>query len=95
MGLNFSDHNLRLTPRYTDGVNPEFDDLSTDAQATFEHSDGLWTVDLNWAWQFSARSSISASVRNMFAEEPPTRGGSLFNRNRRTYSLQYLHSFAN
>ena len=69
--------------------------LSDDAQARFELSDGLWTVDLNWAWQFSGRSSVSASIRNMFAEEPPARGGSLFNRNRRTYSVQYLHSFAN
>jgi len=95
VGLRTGDHNFRLTPRYTDAVNPEFDDLSDNAQARFEHSDGLWTVDLNWAWQFSGRSSVSASIRNMFAEEPPARGGSLFNRNRRTYSVQYRHSFAN
>ncbi len=95
LGLSFGDQTFRLTPRYTDGVNPLIDDLPSEDQVTFEHTDGLWTVDLNWAWQLSAASSVSASVRNMFAEEPPTRGGALFNRNRRTFSVQYLHSFAN
>jgi outer membrane receptor protein involved in Fe transport len=94
VGLNFGNQNLRLTPRYTDGINPEFDDLSQDAQDRFVFDDGLWTVDLNWAWQFSANASISASVRNMFATEPDS-NSAIFNRNRRTYSFQYLHSFAN
>ena len=95
VGLSFANQNVRLTPRYTDGVNPEFDDLTPEDQATFIYSDGLWTVDLNWAWQFSSSASVSASVRNMFAEDPPLRGGAIFNRNRRTYSLQYLQSFGN
>jgi len=94
-GLNRGDQSLRLTARYTDGVNPEIGDLSPEDQLTFEHTDGLWTLDVNWRWQFSARSSVSASVRNIFAEDPPTRGGAIFNRNRRTFSVQYLHSFAN
>ncbi len=94
-GLGLGDQNLRLTARYTDGVNPEFNDLTPEDKLSFQHTDGLWTLDLNWAWQFSSRSNISASVRNMFAEEPPARGGAIFNRNRRTFSLQFRHSFAN
>ncbi len=94
-GLRFGDHNIRLTPRYTDGVNAEVGDLSEAAAATFDHVEGLWTLDINWSWQFSAASNVSASVRNAFAEEPPATGGAIFNRNRRTYSIQYQHSFAN
>jgi outer membrane receptor protein involved in Fe transport len=94
-GLGRGDQSLRLTARYTDGVNPEIEDLTPESKLTFEHTDGLWTLDVNWRWQFSARSSVSASVRNIFAEDPPTRGGAIFNRNRRTFSVQYLHSFAN
>ena len=94
-GLRFGDQNVRLTARYTDSVNAEFGDLSDEDKATFQHVEGLWTLDVNWSWQFSAASSVSASVRNLFAEEPPATGGALFNRNRRTFSLQYQHSFAN
>ena len=62
------------------------------------HQDGLWTLDVNYSWQVTAASGINMSVRNLFAEDPPiTRGGNqaFFNRNRRTFSLQYTHSFAN
>jgi outer membrane receptor protein involved in Fe transport len=94
VGTRFGDHNVRLTPRYTDGVNDEAGDLNATDAATFEHVEGIWTVDLNWAWQVTASSSISASARNLFAEDPPQAGGAIFNRQRRTYSIQYQHSFA-
>jgi len=93
--LRFGDQNIRVTPRYTDGVNDQFEDLNPTAQANFEHEEGLWTVDVNWGWQFSAGSSVSASVRNLFAQDPPNAGGAIFNRQRRTYSIQYQHSFSN
>ena len=96
-GLRFGVHNIRLTARYTDGINQAFGDLTEEQKANFNHEDGLWTVDANYSWQISAASGINVSVRNLFAEDPPiTTGGNgaFFNRNRRTYSLQFTHSFA-
>jgi len=106
-GLSFGDHNVRLTAFYTDGVNipigydedgTYLGDLTDDELATFIHNDGLWTLDLNWFWRFNAASSLNMSVRNLFAEDPPiTNSGnnSFFNRNRRTYSVQFTQSFGN
>ncbi len=91
-------HDFRLTARYTDGINQLVEDLAPQDQANFTHQDGLWLLDFNYSWQINAASGINASVRNLFAEEPPiTTGGNgaFFNRNRRTYSLQFTHSFAN
>ena len=83
--LSFGDHNIRVTPRYTDGINAAFADLNTEQQDNFEFNDGLWTVDVNYSWQLSASATISASARNIFAEEPSAMGGAIFNRNRRTF----------
>jgi outer membrane receptor protein involved in Fe transport len=66
--------------------------------ANFNHQEGLWLLDFNYSWQITAAFGINASVRNLFAEEPPiTTGGNraFFNRNRRTYRLQFTHSFSN
>jgi len=93
--LSFGNHNIRVTPRYTDGINPQYSDLSAEAQQNFVFNDGLWLVDVNWAWQLSASATFSASIRNLFAEEPPPQNAEIFNRNRRTFSIQYQHSFAN
>jgi outer membrane receptor protein involved in Fe transport len=87
-----------LTACYTDGINQLVGDLTTQQAANFNHQEGLWLLDFNYSWQINAASGINASVRNLFAEEPPiTTGGNgaFFNRNRRTYSLQFTHSFAN
>ncbi len=94
--LSFGNHNVRLTARYTDGINQLVGDLTAQDAANFNHQDGLWLLDANYFWQLNASSAINASVRNLFAEEPPiTTGGNaaFFNRNRRTYSLQFTHSF--
>ena len=91
-------HDFRLTACYTDGINQLVGDLTTQQAANFNHQEGLWLLDFNYSWQINAASGINASVRNLFAEEPPiTTGGNgaFFNRNRRTYSLQFTHSFAN
>ncbi len=97
--LGFGPHNIRLTPRYTDGINQVFpEDVSADDQLRFVHQDGIWTVDLNYFWTITAASGLNLSVRNLFAEDPPTTSGgnqAFFNRNRRTYSIQFTHSFAN
>jgi len=95
-GLSRGDHNFRLTARYTDSINPEFDDLSENQKATFVHDSGLWTADVSWFWSMTAASSLNLSIRNVFAQDPPenNRNG-FFNRNRRTFTLQYAHSFAN
>ena len=95
-GLNFGSQNVQLIARYTDAINRHIGDLSTEEQARFQHQDGLWTLDVNWAWQLAAASTVRVTVRNLFAEEPPPNiGRGFFNRNRRTYSVQYTHSFAN
>ena len=93
--MRFGDHNVRLTARYTDGVNLKYEDVLPSQQARFAHEDGLWTLDVNYSWQLSAASGINVSARNVFAEEPPANSSSFFNRNLRTYSLQFTHSFAN
>ena len=94
-GLRFGDHNIRLTARYTDGVNLKYEDVLPSQQARFDHEEGIWTLDVNYSWQLSAASGINVSARNVFATEPPANSSSFFNRNLRTYSLQFTHSFAN
>jgi len=94
-GLRFGDHNVRLTARYTDGVNLMLVDQTEAERAVFDHEEGIWTLDVNYSWQLSAASGINVSARNIFAEDPPANSSSFFNRNRRTYSLQFTHSFAN
>ena len=87
-----------MTACYTDGINQLVGDLTTQQAANFNHQEGLWLLDFNYSWQITAALGINASVRNLFAEEPPiTTGGNgaFFNRNRRTYSLQFTHSFSN
>ena len=63
--------------------------------ANFNHQEGLWLLDFNYSWQITAALGINASVRNLFAEEPPiTTGGNgaLFNRNEgpTVFSLRIL-----
>jgi len=95
-GLRFGSQNVRLTARFTDGINIAYGDLTDTQEARFQHDEGLWTLDLNYSWQMSAASGLNLSVRNLFAEEPQANiGRGFFNRNRRTYSVQYTHSFAN
>ncbi len=94
-GLSRGDQNVRVTARYQDAVNPEFDDLSDIQKATFTHDEGVWTADISWFWQFNASSSLNTSIRNVASQDPPANSGVFFNRNRRTFSIQYTHSFAN
>ncbi len=88
-------HRLRLTLRYTDSVNPDISDLDTTERLEFIHEPGLWTSDINWNWQFSADSSLSAAITNFTSQDPPETGDGLFNRRQRMYTLQFRHSFAN
>jgi len=94
-GLRRGDHNVRVTARYQDAVNAEFDDLSDQQKANFTHQEGVWTADISWFWQFNASSSLNTSIRNVASQAPPANSGAFFNRNRRTFSIQYTHSFAN
>ncbi len=88
-------HRLRLTLRYTDSVNPNINDLNDTDRLEFIHEPGLWTSDINWNWQYSPASSISASITNLTSQDPPETGDGLFNRRQRMYTLQYRHSFDN
>ncbi len=95
VGLRFGDHNVRVTPTYRDSINDHIDDLSDDQRATFTHNDGQWTVNVNWSWQMTPGSSLSASVSNLFDEDPPGNNSARFSRTGRSFGLVFRHSFEN
>jgi hypothetical protein len=99
VGLRFGGHNVRATIQYRDELTTDVADLTPDQAATFERADGQWTTSLNWSWQITGGTSLSANVNKLFDEDPPEGGGggggARFRRLGRTYGLVFRHSFDN
>jgi outer membrane receptor protein involved in Fe transport len=92
--LNFGNHDLRFTLRYTDATNPAFGDLTDDQKATFVRDDGLLIADLNYNYRFNQGTRVSATIQNLSASIPDNASGQ-FNRRRRVFVLQLQHAFGN
>ncbi|MGI9257240.1 MAG: TonB-dependent receptor plug domain-containing protein [Gammaproteobacteria bacterium] len=93
--LNYNNHRFRAIPRYRDSLNSATGDLSEAQRAVFVHEEGLWTLDLNYNYQFNQGSSLAFSIYNAFATDPPEQSGARFNRRRREVGIQFRHSFDN
>ena len=90
-----NNHSFRVIARYRDSLNTDVDDLTDEQIIGWTRASGQWTADLNYNYQFNQGSSISVSVSNLFATDPPDQGGARFNRRRREFGLQFRHSFDN
>ena len=87
--------NIALTARYRDSINQDTRDLTTANAAVFFHQGGQWTTSLNYTYRFGSGGSLAFAVNNLTATDPPAMGGQRFNRQQRTFNLQYRHSFEN
>ncbi|MFL2554633.1 MAG: TonB-dependent receptor plug domain-containing protein [Candidatus Rariloculaceae bacterium] len=88
------DHTVRLNANYRDGLNAQIEDLNTAELETFNHEEGLWTVNANYIYNFG-NGSLNFFVQNLMATEPPATNGNRFFRRLREYGVQFRWGFDN